>query len=144
MILAAGAALLLLTGLIMFQDVRRQNMVNSKRFAEQYERVIQQLRGNMDSVQKKMRRNEVMTSVVVEVSREPTPGMKVAEKNRAFVLQGISWSADRPLVMIDDKLYKAGDSIGGYTIQQISPQAIILRDADGAQQKITLIKEVRP
>ena len=85
-----------------------------------------------------------MTSVVVEVSREPTPGLKVAEKNRAFVLQGISWSADRPLVMIDDKLYKEGDSIGGYTIQQISPQAIILRDADGAQQEITLIKEARP
>ena len=146
MILASGAALLVLAGLIIFHDVRRQNLVKSRQFAEQYERVIEKLHGNMDSMQKKMRRNGVATSVIIEVSREPAPapGPKVVEKTRSFVLQGISWSADRPLVMIDDKLYKAGDRIGGYTIQQISPQDIILRDAGGAQQKISLMKEVRP
>jgi hypothetical protein len=144
MILASGAVLLLLTGLMIFQDVRRKNIVKSTRFSEQYARVIDKLRGSTDSVQKKMRRNEVVTAVVVEISREPAPGQRVAGKNRSFVLQGISWSVDKPLVMIDDKLYKEGDSIGGYTIEKIFQQAIILRGADGAQRKITLLKEPRP
>jgi hypothetical protein len=144
MILTFGATLLLLTGLIMFQDVRRKNIVKSARFAEQYERVVQQLHGNIDSAQKKMRRNEVVTAIIVDINRELAPGQKIAGKNRSFVLQGISWSAGRPLLMIDDKLYKEGDQIGGYTIQQIFQQAVILKDADGTQQKISLIKEARP
>ena len=144
MIMASGAALLLLTCLIIFQNAHRKNEGKIARFSEQYMRVIQQLRGDIDSVQKKVSRNEIVASVVVEVNREPAPGQKIAGKDRSFILQGISWSADRPLVMIDDRLYKQGDQIGGYTIQQISQQSIILRDADGAQQKITLIKEARP
>lgn len=141
---AFGIALLVLAGLLLFQSAHRKNAAKSARFSEQYLRVIKQLNGDMDSVRKKMRRNEAVIPVIVVASREPVPGRKIVEKNRAFVLQGISWSADRPLVMIDDQLYKQGDQVGGYTIQEILPQAVILRDADGAQKTITLNKEAQP
>jgi hypothetical protein len=140
---AFGIALtLLLAGWIGVQEVRRQNVVKSTRFIEQYAGVVQQLRGNMDSVQKKMRMNEVaIPASVAEVLPEPVPILTMAEKDRIFVLQGISWSVESPLVMIEDRIYKPGDQIGGFTIQEILPRAVILRNANGVQSELTLIRE---
>ena len=150
-IAASGAALLLLAGLLGLQQTRRQNNIGNERFNDQYSKVIKQLRGIVDSGQKKMKRNEVAIPTLAVLPNpalmavaDPDPVRLSVDKDRTFVLQGISWSETRPLVMIDDKVYKTGDQIGGYTIQQISPQDIILRDSDGAQKKINLIKEVRP
>ena len=146
---ASGIALLMLAGLFFFQGGRRQNAEKNIWGTEQYGIFIQQLHRNVDSVQKKMERNKIVTPAIVPaVSRDPGSGQEpvpaIMDKDRMFVLQGISWSEDNPLVMIDNKLYKSGDRIGGYTIQQIFSQTVILKDADGVRREIKFIKEARP
>lgn len=148
---ASAAALLLLVVLFAFQEVSRRSIVKGTRFNEQYSGVIQQLRERIDSGQKKMKRNAVtIPAVVVELVAEsaarpdPASVQQVFEKDRTFVLQGISWSADKPVVMIEGRNYKTGDALGGFIIQGILPRSIILRDADGALREITLQREEQP
>jgi hypothetical protein len=46
-------------------------------------------------------------------------------------VQGIIWSDERPLAVIDDELFAQGDAIGPYTILQIRHEGVIVqRDAD--------------
>ena len=42
-----------------------------------------------------------------------------------LAVQGIIWSADRPLVVIDDELFGKGDTIGTYTIVKIRSDGVI-------------------
>jgi len=148
----SSAALLLLVVLFVFQEMSRRSIVKSTRFTEQYIGVIQQLRKTSDSVNKKMKRNEVMIpDLVVEAALEVpsvTEAVSVTDsvpvvvaEDPALVLQGISWNEGNPLVMIQGRLYKPGDKIGGVVIQKISPQAVVLRGADGVQREITLFRE---
>jgi hypothetical protein len=44
-------------------------------------------------------------------------------------------------VIIENRTYKIGDTVRGYTIQEIFPQTIILKNADGVQKEITLTRE---
>jgi len=145
---SAAALLLLLAGLYIFKEARRQSAAGNVRFTEQYAGVIRQINGDLDSVQKKMKGNVIVVpALVAEVSSEPAavqpPVTQVVEKDRIIVLQGISWNEDRPLVIIEDRIYKTGDRIGRFTVQKISPQSITLRDADGVLQEIALIREER-
>jgi len=149
LIISASAVALLLLGLLGLQHAHGQNSVRSAQFNEQYAEAINQLRGNVDSSQKKMKRNEVAIPTVVvapnpALMAEPNPIPQSVDKDRTFILQGISWTESQPLVMIDDKVYKTGDPIGGYTIQQIFPQSIILKAADGAPREVPLIREKQP
>lgn len=143
----SGAVLLLLAGFMGFQEMNRQHLMNSTRFTEQYARVVRQLSENIHSVQKRMERNDAGTAVaVVDIHPEPEavsmPGP--VENERKVTLQGISWSIERPLVIIENRTYKTGDTVGGYTIQKILPQAIILKNADGVQKEIALTREKQP
>lgn len=143
---ASSAIMLLLAGLIGFQQAHGQSNARSERFNEQYSEAIKQLHGNVDSGQKKMKRNEVAIPTVVvapnpALMAEPDPVPQSVDQDRTFILQGISWNERQPLVMIEGKVYKTGDRISGYAIQQIFPQSIILKAADGAPREVTLIRE---
>jgi hypothetical protein len=46
-------------------------------------------------------------------------------------VEGIIWSPDRPLVVIDDELFAKGDTVGPYTIAQIRQDGVVVqRDSD--------------
>jgi hypothetical protein len=53
-------------------------------------------------------------------------------------IQGIIWSPDRPLAVIDGELFAAGQVVGPYAIQQIFGDGIIVRKQDGEQLFIPL------
>jgi hypothetical protein len=157
-VVAVFAAVLLLAGLIVSQQLQKQSAAKRARFTEQYTLAMQQLNAKIDSVRKKMKRNEVLlpdlTSEaakpepllvpLAEAVPEPLPGPPAVKKEPVFKLQGISWNQDSPLVLIDDRVYKTGDRINGFVVVQILQQEIILKDANGVLHKITLIKEVKP
>ena len=42
-------------------------------------------------------------------------------------VEGIIWSAERPLAVIDDELYAQGDSVGFYTIIQIRQDGVVVQ-----------------
>ena len=44
-----------------------------------------------------------------------------------FSVEGIIWSPDRPLAVIDDELFAKGDSVGPYTIRQIRQDGVVVQ-----------------
>lgn len=55
-------------------------------------------------------------------------------------VQGIIWSGDRPLAVIDDELLGRGEKVGPYTIQEVLPDGIIV-EKNGQAQLIPLDRE---
>ena len=47
-------------------------------------------------------------------------------------VQGIIWSEERPLAVIDDALFAAGDTVGAYKILQIRPDGVIAQHGQEA------------
>ena len=45
-------------------------------------------------------------------------------------LQGIIWSDTRPLVVVDDQLFAAGDVVGPYKILEIHPDRVVVQKGD--------------
>ena len=45
-------------------------------------------------------------------------------------VQGIIWSDERPLAVIDDELFAQGDTVGPYTIVQIRADGVTVRRGD--------------
>lgn len=44
-----------------------------------------------------------------------------------FSVEGIIWSPDRPLAVIDDELFAKGDIVGPYTIRQIRQAGVVVQ-----------------
>ena len=47
-----------------------------------------------------------------------------------LAVQGIIWSDKRPLAIIDDELFGAGDTAGPYTILKVRPDGVVARHND--------------
>ena len=45
-------------------------------------------------------------------------------------IQGIIWSEEHPLVIIDDELYGQGDVVGNYTIVKIQQDGLLAKSGD--------------
>jgi len=45
-------------------------------------------------------------------------------------VEGIIWSSDRPLAVIDDELFAKGDTVGPYTIMQIRQDGVVVKRGD--------------
>lgn len=131
-----------------YMNHRRQQRVEAGHLTDQYETVMQALRGDIQAVERRMEQNAQYnrTSVAEEVSSVVAPAATgTAERVETdIVLQGISWNSELPLAMINNRLYKAGDKIGDSTIITILPQGMILRNAAGEEKEIRLVKEKQP
>jgi hypothetical protein len=57
-----------------------------------------------------------------------------------LVLQGVIYSGDMKSVLIDDKFYKVGETVGPYTILEIRPNGF-LGTTEGREQFIPLYAE---
>jgi hypothetical protein len=68
----------------------------------------------------------------------------VPPKTSPVLLQGISWSRENPLAMINGKVYQSGDRIGEFTLEEIQANTIRLRDDAGKTVEIQLMMEVSP
>ncbi len=127
-------------------NYRRQQRIESGRFAAQYEAGLQQLQGARIALANK--RQPLGKYISPEVAAEPVVApagvAPAADEGESAILQGISWNSEMPLAMINNRLYKAGDKIGRSSIQEIFPQFIVLMNADGVRREITLIREKKP
>ena len=47
-----------------------------------------------------------------------------------LAIQGVIWSDERPLAVIDDELFAQGDAIGPYKILQIRPDGVVVQRQD--------------
>ena len=58
-----------------------------------------------------------------------------------LAVQGIMWSQERPLAVVDDELYATGDSVGPYTIVEIWQEGVVVA-RDGATLFVPLDRGV--
>ena len=50
-----------------------------------------------------------------------------AGQHGGLSVQGLIWSDERPLVVVEDELFAQGDSLGPYTILKIEPDGVIVK-----------------
>lgn len=142
-VLLVAAALL-----IARQQNRRQNTpLRSGSFKNYYTSAIDSLHEQTQTVRDKLHANmpgnlEILPEALLrkrEAAESEKPGEPVLGD---ITLRGIYWSDTLPLAEINDKLCKPGDKIAGFTLKEIQPYQILLLDAEGATNIVSLIKDL--
>jgi len=73
---------------------------------------------------------------IVGLSSKDTMQIKL----RGIVLNGILWDQDKPLVLINNKIYKLGDLVNDLKIESIDADAVVF-SYQGLQQKVSFVVE---
>ena len=60
--------------------------------------------------------------------------MSSAGLHDGLAVQGIIWSQAKPLVVIDDRLFAQGDTVGPYKIVTIRQDGIVVQNGDQSQE----------
>ena len=97
----------------------------TKRTAEQLSQAIataQVLSEQMVPYDVVFRRNPLKSLIDAQGHLVASSGM-----SGGLFVQGIIWSGERPLVVIDDELFAQGDVVGPYTILQIMSDNVIVQ-----------------
>ena len=95
-----------------------------------YTRAVEQLSRALQEYQNLAQR---MTPYDVVFRRDPMQPlvneqgelMSSSGLSSGYAVQGIIWSDERPLVVIDDELYPAGATVGPYVIVQVLPDGVM-------------------
>jgi len=96
--------------------------------------VYDKLQGNMPGNLKILPENFLRRAKTGNVKRQGEATLN------DITLRGIYWSDTMPLAEINDQLCKAGDEIAGFTLQEIQPYQVLLLDAAGVTNIVSLIK----
>jgi len=143
LILAGCLALLLLA--VHYVNYRRQQRVETGKFAAHYDVSIQALRAETVALSRKLAQNGTYDPTLIVTPVEPQISVEtqldIGQTDENITLQGISWSANMPLALINDKLYKTGARVAGGTLEKILPYSIIVRNAEGVAREVRLVKE---
>lgn len=140
---------LLLAGVILWRaEIRhRQYSETNGHFEQKYRMPVNALRLAQDAVNACFRNNgtgltEVKNPappvIVKEHSTQPAEVTQAAPQ--PIMLQGISWAQEKPVAMVNGKVYQAGDRIGDCTLEEIRTRSILIRDAGGKDIEIKLME----
>jgi hypothetical protein len=147
LLLSSILAGLLLAGVMSWQTGirRRQYTERNGEFEQKYRRPVDALRLAQDAVNDRFRNNgnnltEIKNSAPVAAKK--TVVQQDATSLAAVILQGISWGLEKPVAMVNSKVYQKGDCIGGFTVEEIRARSILLSSPDGTETEITLIKSI--
>lgn len=118
-------------------------------FAESYRSPIQALRQSMNSVRECFAKSgqihiEIKNPDPAQSATVQTPDGAEVPHSTPIALQGISWQQSMPLAMVNGRVYRTGDQIDEYVLEEVTPNSIRLRDASGTVLKIKLMEEVSP
>lgn len=73
---------------------------------------------------------------IVEVRRDPfsfgSPDDAKAASAPDLFLSGIIWSSDNPSAVINDRILRAGETIGGFKVVRISQDCAVLEDKNSS------------
>ena len=144
-----GAALLLAFWVVtaLQRNSRKGDALRSERFEQVYTTAIDSLHDCTKAVRNKLSANmpgdlKILPEELlrqIEADDEETPGKPTL---RNITLRGIYWSDALPLAEINNRLCKTGDSIAGFTLEEIQPYQIILTDVEGNRHTNSLVKEM--
>ncbi|MFA6172524.1 MAG: hypothetical protein WC701_02465 [Kiritimatiellales bacterium] len=141
---------LLLAGVIVWQTEcrRRQYAGSNGHFEQQYRLPVSTLRLAQDAVKDRFRNagrdfTEIKNPAPAPAAVKESGGLPPADAPAPVVtLQGISWTQERPVAMINGKVYLEGDPVDSFTVKEIRGRSILLRDADGKDIEIKLMETV--
>jgi hypothetical protein len=142
------AGLLLTIGIFwQYEQRRHQYLAEKGQFEQRYLSSITDLRLAQDKLNACFRKNG---TIFIEV-KKPAPVLKKETAAPAadvpalaaqdpILLQGISWGAEKPVAMIDGKVYQEGDRVRDCTLEGIRIRSIVLRDSNGVRTVIKLME----
>jgi len=107
-------------------NVSKYNALIQSVFADTRDVGIILKNGSLDTVTRKKRTVTLVVPEVVLVDEKPK-----AQAPLSIKLKGIYWHPTRPLVDIDGKTYRVGDTIQGYTITKIDKRTVQFKAKDG-------------
>ncbi|MBI9020627.1 MAG: hypothetical protein JEZ10_05170 [Verrucomicrobia bacterium] len=147
--ISLGAILLTVAALLFArQQTRRKNQPpQSGRFEDYYTSTIDALHVHSQKVRDKLRANmpgdlEILPEELLRRPKTTDPENPGVATINDITLRGIYWSDTMPLAEINDRLCKPGDQIAGFTLQEIQPYQILLLDATGSTQTVSLIRDL--
>jgi hypothetical protein len=138
--------LLLAGGFLWNISLRRTRYARgNEQFVLQYREKMTALQTETDAVEKRFAHNR---AELPEITSRPEPETEAVAVRRpvpvSIRLQGISWQKDRPIAMINEKVYQAGAQIGDCTLEEIKIDAVRLRDSTGTVIEIKLMEDQTP
>ena len=126
---------------------RLQSSIKSGRFETTYTSAIDELRKQTQAVRDKLNAN--MPGDLKILPEELLRRIKTDDEENLgkptlqnIKLRGIYWNETLPLAEINDRLCKTGDSIAGFTLEEIQPYQIILTDVEGNRHTNSLMREL--
>ena len=142
-IIASGIAALLLAAALIFQYINRnmQKDVETGAFEKQFTLAINSLNQAVTSVQRQIAGNTPGADQQVKTEPVQKPVINTVVDEREIVLQGISWTADVPIALVDGRIYQVGDVIGKFTLVRITTDTVFLEDKNGESKQIQLMED---
>ncbi len=130
-------------------NFRLKKSIDTGRFETFYTTAIEAVQTQTRTIREKLKSNlpgnleilpkeQLKTAALIHNPGRPADG----EPPEPVSLRGIYWDETMPLAEIEDRLCKAGDSIGGFTLEEIQPYQIILSDETGNRTTNSLRKHL--
>jgi hypothetical protein len=149
-ILGAAILVLLLVALafwlIIQRNIRIQSSIESGRFEARYTASVDSLQTRTRNLSEKLKNGfagplKILPAELLEkkeeaVATEDTP--QPANSIGRISLRGIYWKESMPLADINGKLRKTGETIDGFTLEEIQPSQVILIDSEGTRKTVSL------
>jgi len=70
----------------------------------------------------------------------PAAGEEGSSRLADLKLSGIVWDEREPFAMVNEKVVKVGDMLGGYTVIEIKQSSVVLWSADGTFEELRLFQ----
>ena len=127
---------------------RLQSSIESGRFETSYTSAIDTLQTRIRALRDKLNAGmpgdleflseKLLRTIKQDDEDAKTPGKPSLDR---ITLRGIYWSEALPLAEINNRLFKIGDEVEGFTLEEIQPYQIILSDPEGNSNTVSIIKD---
>lgn len=128
-------------------SVLKQLATRNELIEQNYVSAALSLRTATEDVRHRMEENRAIVlgaepPRVIEPNTTGSPPARPLDASPApLLLQGISWNPDKPLALINHRVFQTGDRAGSYTIKEIRPRSIVAATDSGTEIEFKLAEE---
>lgn len=142
-IASVGTVAVILLLFILLQPVVRskERAVVRGEFENRYLEAVE----NLDRVLARLEQSSAGIPYKIIKAPEPDSAMtpREAAVEQKLVLQGVSYSREMAIAMINGRNFREGDQVGGYKLEKVTPYGAMLKRDDGTELTLQLkAKEV--
>lgn len=144
-IIAGGTIALLLIAVLIFRHINGniKQDVETGAFKNKYEFAIESIDQTTQSVRNKMKANiETAPASFQTAMRQPKPAEPIVTSDAPIRLQGILWTENTPLALINGDMLQIGEETHGFKLIQITTDTVILEKDSGEEITLRLMEDI--